>query len=210
MPSRAQMRSAPRGSSYRWNESAGRYIAPNGRFVSNDEIRRQLDLSLRNSELRMNELASELRAGTISLEAWRAEMKIAIKDTQLYSGALARGGWAQLTQGDLSQIGKLVQTEYEYLEGFARSIADGTQTLGGSLSNRAGLYSEAGRHAYELVRTRMMREAGMTQERNVLHPADHCDECLEMTALGWVKLGTITPIGERLCGRRCRCTKAYR
>jgi hypothetical protein len=209
---RAQIRSFSRAGGYRWNQSAGRYIAPNGRFVSNAEIRRQLDLSLRTSELRIAELTQELRAGSISLDAWHAEMRVAIKDIHVYSGALARGGFAQLTQKDLGRIGQLIRYEYDRLYGFALEISTGAVKLDGRLSDRATQYGEAGRHSYELIRRQVMIEAGMTREWNVLHPADHCEgvgSCIEQTARGKVPIGSLIPVGDRRCLRRCHCTIEY-
>lgn len=206
---RALVRAKSRLASYRWNEQAARYIAPNGRFVSADEIRRQLDRSLRNSEARIVELAQELRGGTVSLNTWHQEMRVIIKDVHLYSGALARGGWAQLTPRDLSQISQLVRVEYDYLYGFALKLSTGSMPLNGRVAVFAELYGEAGRHTYELIRQQMMIEAGYTHERNVLHPADHCAECIAMTARKRVPIGTLIPIGDRICGRRCRCSIEY-
>lgn len=206
---RALVRARSRLSSYRWNEEAARYIAPNGRFVANDEIRRQLDRSLRNSEARIAELARELRAGTVPLDVWHTEMRVIVKDVHLYSGALARGGWAQLTPRDLSEISKLVRVEYDHLYGFALKLSTGSMPLNGRVSVYAELYGEAGRHTYELIRRQVMIEAGFTRERNVLHPADHCVECIEMTARKRVLIGSLIPIGDRICGRNCRCSIEY-
>jgi hypothetical protein len=52
----------------------------------------------------------------------------------------------------------------------------------------------------------------MTREWNVLHPADHCEgvgSCIEQTARGKVPIGSLIPVGDRRCLRRCHCTIEY-
>ena len=48
--------------------------------------------------------------------------------------------------------------------------------------------------------------AGLTEERNVLEPgAEHCQDCLDETARGYVPTGKIMPIGQRACRANCAC-----
>jgi hypothetical protein len=72
------------------------------------------------------------------------------------------------------------------------------------------LYAEAGRGTYYVFTTKEMRAAGKTEEENQLHPAEHCQSCLDEAARGWVPIGTLIPIGQRDCLGRCRCTISYR
>lgn len=195
---------------FRWSAKAGQYIRPNGRFVPRTEVRRAIDKALDAEKARALDLANRLRAGTISLERWRSEMRDMIKTVHLYSASAASGGWAQLSAADFGRIGQIVRGEYAYLEKFARGIARGKVPLDGNFLNRAKMYAEAGRDSYHQTERASARRAGKREERNILHPADHCGGCLAASAEGWVKIGKLVPIGRRDCRRKCRCSLRFR
>jgi hypothetical protein len=134
-------------------------------------------------------LAEQLRTNQISLDAWLLEMRTLVKDVHLYSAAAAKGGWAQMAQADYGRVGQIVRKQYDYLDVFANDIANGLP-LDGRFLRRVALYGEAGRATYHDVEALEMDVRGMDEERNVLHPADHCGDCVEMTRLGWVKRGS--------------------
>lgn len=139
-------------------------------------------------------------------------MRDAIKNIHLYSAAIAKGGWAQLTQADFGRVGKIVRSEYKYLERLASGIGDGSIPLDGRFKDRSSQYAEAGRDTYHEIERATMRAAGYTLESNVLHPAEHCTgagSCVEQTARGKVRIGQLIPIGRRRCLRKCRCSLAY-
>lgn len=154
-------------------------------------------------------LAEELRTNQIGLDAWLLEMRTLLKDVHLYSAAAAKGGWAQMAQADYGRVGQLVRTQYDYLDVFANDIANGLP-LDGRFLRRVALYGEAGRATYHVVEALEMDVRGMDEERNILHPADHCGDCIDMTELGWVKRGELIPIGQRQCLTGCHCTLQYR
>ena len=88
---------------------------------------------------------------------------------------------------------------YEFLDNFARQIADGTQRLDGTFLRRVALYNNAGRETYHLFERNAMRNSGYDEERRVLGQADHCDECVSESAAGWRPIGQMIPIGQRIC-----------
>jgi hypothetical protein len=156
----------------------------------------------------MRSLATRLREGTIGLDQWLADMRVAVKDVHLYSSALAKGGWAQMTKADFGRVGRTVKDQYAYLDRFAADI-DAGMALDGRFLMRVELYVESGRRTYYDVVARELPD-GFDEERSVLHPADHCDECVEQAALGWQERGAMIPVGERTCLSRCRCTQEWR
>lgn len=198
---------------YRWNDTLGRYIAPNGRIVSQDDIRRALDTAIAKSEQRARALGTAFQNGDITANEFFRDMRRTVKETHLYNAAAAKGGWAQLTDADYGRVGQRVRVEYGYLNDFARDVASGARPINGRISADAGLYAEASRGTYDRVQVADMRERGMREEANVLHPAEHCEgtgSCVGETARGYVPIGKLIPIGDRLCGRRCKCTKRFR
>lgn len=200
----------PSSPAFRWSAKTGQYVRANGQFVPRTEVRRAIDKALDAEKARALDLSNALRSGSISLEKWRAEMRDIIKNVHLYSASAASGGWAQLSQADYGRIGQIIRGEYGFLEKFAQGIARGTVPLDGNFLQRALQYAEAGRDSYHQTERASARRAGKREERNILHPADHCGGCLGESARGWVKIGQLIPIGRRICRRKCRCSLRFR
>lgn len=194
---------------YRWNEVAGRYIAPNGQFVSFETIRRYLDVTLDTSEQKVLSLARSLQSGKITLQEWQLGMRDTLKSIHLASSALAKGGWAQMSQADYGRVGFRLKEQYAYLEKFAKQIENG-YLLDGRFLNRVQLYAQSGRLTYHMVQRSEMLLRGMTEEQNILGAADHCSECVSETARGWVPIGDLVLVGQRICMTNCRCSIGFR
>lgn len=195
---------------YRWNANGLQFIAPNGRTVSSTIVRSELDRITAAASQRMKALAESLRAGNITLSAWQTAMMGEIKSVHLAAGAFERGGWQQMTRGDLGVIERIVGGEYEFLRNFASQIASGEQRLDGTLGTRAALYGQQGRHTfYEFGRATAVSR-GFDEERSVLGQADHCTECEDEDAKSWQPIGEMVPIGERICKSNCHCSVQWR
>lgn len=200
----------PRWPEYRWNAEARRYVGPDGRFVAQAAVREALDRALARSMIEARRLSRTLQNGETATLDWERRMRDVISDVHLYAAAAAKGGWAELTASDYGRVGQILREQYTYLNRFASEIDSGAQRLDGRFLRRVELYLQSGRRTYHLVERREEEARGMTEERSVLHPADHCDECVLEEALGWSPIGTLTPIGERQCLTNCRCSIEYR
>ena len=198
---------------FTWDPGIARYRGPNGKIVGQDKVRLALDTAIRNAEREAVSLGARMAEGSITGQAFYRDMRQLVKNVHLFSAAAAKGGWAQMTQADFGRVGAQLRSEYAYLDGFAGEIDAGIQPLNGNIGRRAGDYIHAGRGTYDRTQIAAMREAGMTEEKNVLHPAEHCEgpnSCIEQRDRGWVPLGELVPIGDRRCRRRCKCTKRFR
>lgn len=195
---------------YTWNEQAVRYVDNRtGRFVSRSDVMGSLDAALESAKGRGRALSEQLRAGQLSLQDWETGMRQTVKEVHLYSAAAARGGWAQMSYADFGNVGPAMRFQYERLHNFGAQIAAGLP-LDGHFMQRTELYMLSGRSSYHKQDTVVQREAGMTEERNILNPADHCDGCVGESARSWVPLGKLVPPGNRLCLSRCKCQVEYR
>lgn len=199
---------------YRWNERAKRYIAPDGRFVSQEAVRGALERVIDKSMERVDKMSKDLVAGDISLADWQTQMAGEIKTLHLAAAAAARGGWAQMSQADFGYAGALIKKQYRFLQNFANEVASGKQKLNLALVRRARMYAQAGRGTNEQMRTRIMETSGFTEEQRVLGVADHChgnsSGCIEQAAIGWLPIGQHRPIGDSICLSACHCHKEYR
>lgn len=100
-----------------------------------------------------------------------------------------------------------------YLADFEQEVRSGEQKPGG-IVNRAGMYGQATWAIGLQVVATMARTNKMVKERNVLgddnpESPTHCEECPQLTELGWVEIGSLPPIGDRECTVRCHCYLEY-
>lgn len=199
--------------------STGRYVdAATGRIVSQATVTDALEAQIDKSRQSINTICKSLANGNISLAKWQLSMRSELKTIHTISGALGKGGWAQMAPADWLAVARSSKEQYRYLQRFANEIADGKQKLfnlagevNGQFLRRADLYGQAGNNTYNAIRDRQAQVNGNTEERRILDPgADHCDCCVEQAALGWQPIGTLKPIGACTCLSRCRCEKEYR
>lgn len=193
---------------FRWNPGAGRYRAPNGRFVSFDRIHEALEERMAGSAERMGIAYGRLESGTLTVSEWRDVMAHEIRKLHVSATALANGGWAQTPSWDWT--GERVRRELQYLDRFAAQLASGEQAMDGRAVVRASMYANAGHATHEAGRVEQQRKAGKGEYSNVLTAVENCVGCIAQTARGWVPVGSLVPIGDRLCLTNCRCFYAFR
>jgi hypothetical protein len=188
-----------------YDAASGRYRNAGGRYVTQASVRDAVDDMLDAATARMQALARRLQAGTLHLASWQRQMAAEIKAAHLDAAIIAHGGRPAMTKSDYGWAGRRIRDQYGYLRAFARQAASGEQPLTDQLVARAALYGQAGRATYEAMRQRDDRARGFDEERNVLGAADHCPDCVGASARGWVPIGTLIPIGQRVCRVNCRC-----
>lgn len=198
----------PKHSTYKWNDRTGRYHRANGRIVSFGTIRGYLDEVLDRSEREMLVLSSRLQSGGASIEEWQLGMRDSLKSIHTASGALPQGGWAHMSPADYGRVGVRLKEQYKFLGNFASQVERGLP-LDGRFFNRVKLYAQSGRATYHAIEREEQAKRGMTEERTVLGGKDHCTECVSEAAKGWVPIGALMLIGQRICKSNCRCHAEY-
>jgi len=195
---------------YVFDRRLGRYRGANGRLIGRAEVRRAIDVAIRNADQQARSLADQYRRGELSLGAWEREMRTLVKNTHTLNAAAAKGGFDQLTPADYGRVGRIVRDEYNHLSGFAGEVAAGFQRTDGTMNSRAMLYTRGGRRTYELTQRSVARDTGHSEEKSILAPADHCAQCVEQAALSWQPIGRLVPPGARTCLSNCKCELTYR
>lgn len=132
-----------------------------------------------------------------------------VKSLHLNNIALSRGGYGQMSPADYGRAGGIIAREYKFLQRMATQIALGLPR-DGNLVRRARLFARAGRSTYVRGLQDGMIQRGFDQERSILRPAEHCQECVEQELLGFQEIGKMVPVGDRKCLRNCRCGVIYR
>lgn len=196
---------------YVWDPAAAQYRSrATGKFVSREAVRDALESAIRSESLVMTASLKELSLRRLSLDGWYAAMRQSVKMIHLWAAAAAKGGWAQLTPTDYGYIGATTRFHYERLATFARQLSLGLPITPREVI-RVGMYAEAARATFYYIELQTTTVAGYTEERNVLdEQAEHCGDCVELTARGWVPIGTLPPLGTLACLVRDRCYREYR
>jgi len=158
----------------------------------------------------IDDLATRLIDGRLSLPAWQQQMARELKDAHIVSLHVGRGGQAVTTFADYGRVGRLLRDEYQLLQQFATEIYNGNLSPA-QIRVRAALYGANVRQSYWTGQTAAHVEAEYGEERRLLAPADHCAQCPDYAALGWQPIGTLPEPGEACdCGANCKCEKEYR
>jgi hypothetical protein len=127
------------------------------------------------------------------------------------------GGLANMTPADYGRVGARLRFEYDRLARFAKQLKNREFTRK-QLMSRVEMYCNAGHVSHEAARFDAAIGADMEEEKNNLGAREnHCQTkpggrpgCLNMTAMGWVPIGTLTPVGQRQCLSSCGCYPSYR
>ena len=215
MPNVPNIQPDPLLPEYRWNQAAGRYIGPNGQFVSQITIRGELDKALDNVTDRLVSLSRDFRTGAIDGRTFQVESMSLIKQAHLLGGALEKGGWQNMTQSDFGRIGQIIRQEYGWFNNLVKQLESGQQRLDGTLDSRMRLYGQAGRGTYHTFERESRAIQGYDEVRRILHGRDNCKSskrpgCIEEAAKGFVKLEFFVMIGDTTCLSNCRCSTQYR
>lgn len=203
---------------YRWNPTTGRYYGADGRFVSLAEVRSALDHAIVSAATEAEGLVKFLNEGTLGLLEWQRLMQVIVKDTQIYAGAVAAGGYNNVGPEELTEIIASVGEQYQFLADWTSQLYDrlsnadeaAKQETEKAMMARARMYPSASRGLFDKVYRRGQKRRGYDEERSILHPAEHCNQCVAEAQLGWVPIGEVTPIGQRTCLSNCKCTIEYR
>lgn len=200
-------------SKFLWSTSRQQFLyTSTGQPVAEDLIRGFVEETVNKAGRNLQRIAQLRKAEKINNAEWVIRSGEELKNMHRSLAMVASGGRQQMTPRSWGEVGAILRREFSYLNRFANELDNipVNAVLTDEFVRRAGSYANAGYSTYQSgVRAREIRFGGR-QERNVLGAADHCEECLEMTARGWVPAGTLTPIGSRICNSGCRCYYQFR
>lgn len=215
-----------------YDESTISYYTRSGIRVPQSTIRRAVAAVLDTARADVQALGRNVAAGDIDVAEWQEGMARRLKTLHLTTASIAGGGLRNMNAGAVASVEETLRFHIVKLEGFAADVAEGVTRLRsfqidsetGELQEvvrivrmtdsriiaRAEMYVEAAlSESYEGGRRDAAVLAGFAFERNILNPADHCEQCVEETAKGWVGIGELVPIGQRQCLTRCVCQMQF-
>jgi hypothetical protein len=194
-----------------WERTVARYRdKATGRFVSEfNLIKLQTDFT-EYARSNIGNITERLVSGNLDIGAWQKQFAQELKDAYVVNYQIARGGKNAMTQADYGRIGGRLKAEYKYLDNFAQEIASGKLTPE-QIRARANQYVAGTRTAYYDGKTAAGSAAGFTEERRILNPAEHCEDCIGFAAQGWQPIGTLPEPGTgSRCRHNCKCEKEYK
>ena len=72
------------------------------------------------------------------------------------------------------------------------------------------MYVLSARNLFIDEETSTLEDHGFDEIRSVLHPAEHCAECIDEADKGFMPLDEFIPLGERQCRHNDKCSVEYR
>lgn len=194
---------------WQWEPRARRYRGPRGQWIGVNSMRELKEQFIEAQKAKMEKLVERMANGDITRREWVLASREVIKGTYVDLYALSKGGRGAMTQSDYGKLGAMLKGQYQRLQEFEAALRDGKLTQQGA-AYRAKLYINSARQVFSEGERGAAQTAGMDEERRVLHPAEHCQDCKDYAARGWQPLGTLPKIGESECRVNCRCTFEFR
>lgn len=211
------MKPQRRQADIKFNPRTGRYYnAATGRFIAFEKVTSYSFQSVNTSSLISDQLAASVSSGGIDTLVWRRMFQQELKEEYIRQYVLGRGGLGQMAQADWGRLGSMLKEQYKYLNGFEQAIADGTLSEA-QIADRAGMYINSSREAYERARGKVMEVAELDEVLWEVNPAlENCESCLAFQAMGWQLVadnpfgGCVPGSGCTKCLTKCGCGLRYR
>ncbi len=194
---------------YLWDERSGRFRSvKTGRYISQSRVTAALNDVIDAAAAEMRAASVGLQSGSVTLAQWQLIAEQSIKNINLISYTLARGGFQAMSQNDYGRAGREIRAQYEYLRNLVKEISTGKQPLNGTFLRRIEQYIHSGRSVYEKEKARQATIRGATYMRSVRATRDSCSGCIAQEKLGWIRVDDPrhVPVGGRDCRKNCRCT----
>ena len=204
--------SDPVAGRWQFDENSARYRYPEsrpgrlGRLVPPERTVRLFERGLTDRTGQIEAATDRLLAGKMTAREWQLVMQGVMKDAHLEARMLGVGGKGNMTAVDYGSVGGRLAEQYQALGVLSQDLVSGR--LSAAQVRQRALYRMGSivRETYRRGTERVEIAAGFTEERNILEPgADHCQDCLDETARGYVQTGQIMPIGQRTCRANCAC-----
>ena len=184
-----------------------------GLLVSRTQVLEWVNISLGQSTSVTDTLASFVGGDspTLSPADWRLAMRQEIKDEYIRQYLTGVGGRDQMTPARWGQVGGMLSDQYRYLDGF-----DVGELSEAQIAARSRMYINSAREGFERANKQIKVDAGATEEKWNLNPAEHCEDCIAFADMGWQLIeedafgGAIPGSGATKCLTNCKCGLTYK
>ena len=147
--------------------------------------------------------------GRIGIESFGTLARGIIRRQALAGAIIGVGGIANLTENILTATNRLINEQFNLLDGFIDDLATKPRDSTAKDRIRAAQYANSTFSAAANASRQAQLDAGGAnnlEERRRLGGAEHCADCLELEGEGWQDAGTLPAIGQgTVCGSNCHC-----
>lgn len=133
---------------YYWDKTAQRYRDDSGKFVSAEQVRQWVRLSIESNRDFAGTIAEQVSTGGVNTTEARALIREELKREYIRQATAGRGGRSEMTQSDWGRVGAMLKNQYQYLDGFMSDI-DNMNLTEGQIRARLNMYFESSSQAYE-------------------------------------------------------------
>lgn len=119
-----------------------------GRFLPKRQVVAIRDAVVDAAGQEARSLAERAARGEIAADAFRAGMRVAIRNSHVAQYTFGRGGINAMTPADFGRIGRTLRQQYAYLDRFVIDLRQGTVSEA-QAANRAKMYVDSGVKAFE-------------------------------------------------------------
>jgi hypothetical protein len=200
-------------------------------IIPEDSVRRGVLAFLATAAAAMRRDVATIYTGTYRSGDVQSLIASRVRGIHLALAIIGRGGIDRVREADLHAVSSTIAFQFDRLKRFAATLAGvtaespfrfrgpvrtGTVDVDAA-ARRAGNYASSALSTWDIMRRRAAVDAGYKFERNILGAAEHCawfpgaprQACPDLTKLGYVPIGTLPPIGTRLCLWNCRCRMSF-
>lgn len=150
--------------------------------------------------------------GKITLDTFRSLAEQTLRRGALAAAIIGTRGVGNLTENVLTAVQRQLSAQFEQLDGFINELStreliqrDRARFL--MYANKIHTISQTATRQFTIDMYGDNNSTNELEERRFLGGAEHCDDCIELAAEGWVPAGSLPPIGTgTVCGDSCRCT----
>lgn len=194
-----------------YDRATGRYRNERGQFLSKKSVQDLVDSRINKLENSLQRFTRMLADDSITLEQWQSSVRQAIKEAHLQAAIIGNGGRNNMGNAEYGRIGQRLRQEYTYLQGFASDLLGQRVSTPMALA-RIKLYAQSVRGSFwEGTSIRQESEGYSLMRRKLDAQANHCQDCLDYAARGFVSIGSVPLPGQRCaCRARCRCSVEYK
>jgi hypothetical protein len=153
-----------------------------------------------------------------TLKKWQDEMEKLVQNGHYIFAAFALGGLGVAINNAI--VNRKIERDTNALARFAAALRAKQVPSLPLANNRGRTYLRSIYTTFWILDHRMHVEAGYTEAKRVLTPAEHChnrlgpggvqEGCYEAALRSWMPIAEMPPIGTLVCGQFCKCYLVYK
>ena len=175
------------------------------------------EAEVRHFSLELSYLSTDLIDGQITADEWFNQLKRPVVNLHFAQAALARANGDRanaLTADAWRVLEETIRTEYVALGTIVTDFKQNADAIRALPPDEEGIhpfvvrterFSHMGFCTYENMAMWYNRERGHTEARRVCSDPPCCTECAAIAAKGWIKIETMTPLGQTKSNGNCSC-----